>query len=1097
MNKHIKSIICGALSLIVTCVSEVPAEEALSGLLDDTGFIGEFQAPTEPKTAGQLVSTGTHFELKDSKYLNVTIDSSEPIYLVLESVPELVTMRLESTTDAVSTQITLNGFAPETTYHKYEDDYHNHEAFTTDSHGSYTYFQDLSAPHTIFIQPKSSTKFIRDDATGGDCSSIGLWDSFSKTCTITTDLSETIQIDSDGITLDGNNHALTGNNTGNGIFLSGRTGVTIKGITISKFSTGVYLSSSSNNTISGINASNNTYGIYLWVSNNNFVASNKTSNNAYGIHLMSSSSNALTNNTASKNDSGIALYRTGDSARMYPFSNNILRGNIMTDNSYNFTLWGWTDNVYDNDIDTSNLVDGKPIYYIKYATNQTYDASTNAGVFYCVNCDNITVDGLTLAKNGAGLVLVNTHNSKIANVNASNNRYSGILLYSSDNNTLIENIASENTYPGEGTGIKLFLSNKNVLSRNIASFNGGAGIVLSGIRFIGSNDNLLTDNTVSNNGAGIALIGSNNNTISNNTAMNNLYGGYYSSYRYPSGIYLQSSAENILTGNNVLNNGYGILLYFSSNYNLISGNNAANNYYSGIYLWAAIYNSLEDNTINSNSLRGIAISHGPVTLKGNIMTGNKYNFALPATLLGTTETTIDPSNLVDGKPIYYIKGASNQVYDASINAGAFYCINCSNVTVEGLTLTNNGIGLGLYNTQGSTIRNITVSNNSFGISLYSSGNNTIYNNNFLNNERQTNIYGTPSNVFNLSVPLGGNYWSIYDSLAEGCNDSNSDGFCDTPYVFTGGQDNLPWNKQDGWKGIATSIKPVTAVTASDTPCDNGGNITLNWTFSQDDPASGLGSNKVTGYNIYRSISSGGPYGLIGSVSAGINSYVDTDAVIGTTYYYIAMATDGIKESVNSIEASATSARNLPLPPTNLTALDTQYDLGGSVTLSWMKSADDGVGLNNVLSYNIYRYSSTNNNIIFLTSVPVGTISYADNTTVDTDTYYYSINALDRYCNLESPASNVASGQSVNNLTALSGFITTLPGISPELVNSLTSKVENAVASYDRGNENAAINQLDALLNEIAAQSGKKIDATTVGILAIYIQNLINHMMSTQ
>ncbi|MEW6019163.1 MAG: hypothetical protein AB1760_13935, partial [Pseudomonadota bacterium] len=30
--------------------------------------------------------------------------------------------------------------------------------------------------------------YIRDDATGGDCSLIGNWDAASKTCTLTTDV---------------------------------------------------------------------------------------------------------------------------------------------------------------------------------------------------------------------------------------------------------------------------------------------------------------------------------------------------------------------------------------------------------------------------------------------------------------------------------------------------------------------------------------------------------------------------------------------------------------------------------------------------------------------------------------------------------------------------------------------------------------------------------------------------------------------------------------------------------------------------------------------------------------------------------------------
>ena len=49
---------------------------------------------------------------------------------------------------------------------------------------------------------------ITDDSTGGDCTTIGTWDSASKTCTLTSDISDSIVINSDGIILDGNDHTI-------------------------------------------------------------------------------------------------------------------------------------------------------------------------------------------------------------------------------------------------------------------------------------------------------------------------------------------------------------------------------------------------------------------------------------------------------------------------------------------------------------------------------------------------------------------------------------------------------------------------------------------------------------------------------------------------------------------------------------------------------------------------------------------------------------------------------------------------------------------------------------------------------------------------
>jgi parallel beta-helix repeat protein len=93
----------------------------------------------------------------------------------------------------------------------------------------------------------------------------------------------------------------------------------------------------------------------------------------------------------------------------------------------------------------------------------------------------------------------------------------------------------------------------------------------------------------------------------------------------------------------------------------------------------------------------------------------------------------------------------------------------------------------------------TISNNAVGINLdESSHDNQIYNNNFVDNVIQAQDEGT-NNLFNLSAPTGGNYWSNYDSPAEGCDNLiPADEFCDVPYAFTLNQDNLPWVVSNGW-----------------------------------------------------------------------------------------------------------------------------------------------------------------------------------------------------------------------------------------------------------------------------------------------------------
>lgn len=63
---------------------------------------------------------------------------------------------------------------------------------------------------------------ILDDGFGGDCNSLGwAWNADTKTCTmgndITTEGFDAIHIESDGVTLDGAGHSVTGNGTAVGI----------------------------------------------------------------------------------------------------------------------------------------------------------------------------------------------------------------------------------------------------------------------------------------------------------------------------------------------------------------------------------------------------------------------------------------------------------------------------------------------------------------------------------------------------------------------------------------------------------------------------------------------------------------------------------------------------------------------------------------------------------------------------------------------------------------------------------------------------------------------------------------------------------------
>ena len=73
-------------------------------------------------------------------------------------------------------------------------------------------------------------------------------------------------------------------------------------------------------------------------------------------------------------------------------------------------------------------------------------------------------------------------------------------------------------------------------------------------------------------------------------------------------------------------------------------------------------------------------------------------------------------------------------------------------------------------------------------------------------------------------------------------------------------------------------------------------VTLNWTTS---------ASTVSGYNVYSSAASGGPYTKLNSTPIAATTYVDTSVQSGLTYFYVATSVDSSSvESADSAEVSA-------------------------------------------------------------------------------------------------------------------------------------------------------------------------------------------------
>ena len=223
-----------------------------------------------------------------------------------------------------------------------------------------------------------------------------------------------------------------------------------------------------------------------------------------------------------------------------------------------------------------------------------------------------------------------------------------------------------------------------------------------------------------------------------------------------------------LEGFTVINAGIGINV--TSNNNALIGNNVNSNYNIGISLSSSNNNTLSGNNV-SNNRKGISIySSSKNLLMNNIMNGNSYNFGLEGSSDADFDNQIDITNLVDGEPVYYIKGAIGTIYDSDTNAGTFYCVNCVNVTLKNLDLKTNTNGIFFWNTTNSKIQNVTASNNFYGISLSFSSNNMLNGNTAKGDEDYYYGYGSNTGIFLSSSnnnTLRGNNASNNGDLLEG------------------------------------------------------------------------------------------------------------------------------------------------------------------------------------------------------------------------------------------------------------------------------------------------------------------------------------------
>lgn len=85
---------------------------------------------------------------------------------------------------------------------------------------------------------------------------------------------------------------------------------------------------------------------------------------------------------------------------------------------------------------------------------------------------------------------------------------------------------------------------------------------------------------------------------------------------------------------------------------------------------------------------------------------------------------------------------------------------------------------------------------------------------------------------------------------------------------------------------------------------------------------------------------------------------------------------------------------LPKPPTDIVVQDRPNDAGGSIIISWTRSADDGGGQESVKEYLIFRSTRRDGEFELLSTVNSGNERFVDGATEDGTLYFYMVQAFD-------------------------------------------------------------------------------------------------------
>jgi len=220
-------------------------------------------------------------------------------------------------------------------------------------------------------------------------------------------------------------------------------------------------------------------------------------------------------------------------------------------------------------------------------------------------------------------------------------------------------------------------------------------------------------------------------------------------------------------------------------------------------------------TDDLTNIRNIQVNADDITLDGNnhLVVGHGDTSLLSGIeVISKSGVTIKNLQLKDFRNAVFLKNSSNNTLtnlkiSQSVKNGITLVDNSNNNTISfnnihsnirhGISLqhsvnnfiTGNDIkqtrdGIRLNNSNNTVITRNTIADSLVeGIDIHNSFDIMVYHNNLLEQDAIPILDNYPQNLNTFFISSGGNYYSVYDEPSEGCYDQNSDGFCDSPFIF--------------------------------------------------------------------------------------------------------------------------------------------------------------------------------------------------------------------------------------------------------------------------------------------------------------------------